>query len=100
MATNTPAKHPNVHRLSVPANTEVTFNFPGVVTIIDFSIKTIEQVDVRISFDAGGTFSGDNYVLLESGDAWSQIDINWTHGTQMWFRSEAGTVTVQIIYWG
>ena len=100
MATNPPAKRPNVHRLSVPANSEVSFDFAGVVTVIDFSIKTVEEVDVRISFDEGGTFSADNYFLLESGDVWYQQDINWTHATQMWFRSEAGTITVQIIYWG
>jgi len=100
MATNTPATQPNAHRLSVPSNIEVQFGFPGVVGVIDFSIKTVEQVGVRLSFDPGGTFSTDNYFLLEAGDSWAQQDINWIHGKNLYFRSEGGTVTVQIIYWG
>lgn len=99
MATNTPAKHPNVKRVSVPSNTEAAFDFEGVVAVIDFTVKTVEQVNVRISFDPGGTFSTDNYFTLEAGGSWSQQDINWIHAKRLFFRSEAGTVIVQVIYW-
>lgn len=99
MATNTPGKKPNVRRMSVPAATETQFNFEGIVAVINFKVQTVESVNVRLAFDPGGTFSADNYWTIKSGTVYDERDINWTHGEQLYLRSEGTTVTVEVTYW-
>ena len=99
MATNTPAKKPNVKRISVPAATEEQFDFEGIVAVISFTLQAVESVNVRLSFDPGGTFSTDNYWTLKSGAIHSQHDINWTHAENLYLRSEGITTIVEVIYW-
>ena len=104
MATNTPARIPNIIRLVVAVGAETPVTFHGVVSIIDFSLQCLDDVDIRISFDEGGTFSPDNYFTLKSGNIWYQQDINWTPPENaMWVRipvSPNGDSVVEIIYWG
>lgn len=100
MATNTPAKQPNIKRYTCPAATEETIDFEGIVAVIGFSLQAVDNVNVRVSFDPGGTFSADNYWTLKAGDIWNERDINWVHAERLYVRSEGAATTVEVIYWG
>lgn len=104
MATNTPAKVPNVLRLTVGTGAEVPITFHGVPTVIGFSIQCIDAIALWITWTPGGTYSADNYWTLKSGDVYSEQDINWTPPEEaMYVRipvSPNGDSTVEVIYWG
>jgi len=103
MATNTPAKIPNILRFTVGIGDEVPITFPGARTIIGFSIQTIEEIALRCSFDPGGTYSADNFWTLKSGAVWNERDINWTpEENAIYVRiptSPNGDATVEVMYW-
>jgi len=101
LATNTPAKRPNIIRLTVEAALETPVVFHGAVTIIDFTLQVFtNQTNLYISFDEGGTFSPDNFFTLKAGNVWYQQDINWTPPEDaMWLRSAGDVIIVEIIYW-
>lgn len=99
MATNTPGKKPNVRRISVPAASEAQFNFEGIVAVINFKVQAVTGVNMRLSFDPGGTFSTDNYWTVKSGTVYEERDINWTHGEQLYLRSEGADLIAEIVYW-
>lgn len=102
MATNTPAKRPNVKRVTVGAAVEVPFSFDGVVSVIGFTVHVYEtNTNLRIAFEAGGTASPDNYFTLHAGDEYIERDINWTPDEDaLFFLSASGEITVEVIYWG
>ena len=101
MAQNTPAKRPDIQRVSVAAAAETTVTFPGVVTLIGFTLQALEDVNLYFSFDLGGTFSADNYYTLKAGYIWNERDINYTPPEDvLYLRSAAGTITAELIYWG
>jgi len=104
MATNTPAKIPNVIRLAVAVASETPVTFHGAVSIIALRVQCVDAIALRVSFDEGGTFSTDNFWTIKSGAVWRQDDINWTvDNPAMWVRipvSPNGDSIVEIIYWG
>jgi len=102
MATNTPAKHPDIQRVPVGAALETPFSFDGVPTAIGFHIQTVDdQVDLYISLVSGGTFSPDNFYTLKAGFVMVQRDINWTPDINaLYLRSAAGDIIVEVWYWG
>lgn len=99
MATNTPAKQPNIKRYTVGNAIEVQIDFEGVVGLVGFSVQAVDAVNIRYSFDPGGTFSTDNYWTLKSGDVWNERDINWVHAQNLYVRSEGAATTVEVLYW-
>ena len=100
MATNTPAKHPNVARFLVGTG-EIPFSFDGIVTVIGFKVQAALATAIRMSFEAGGTLSGDNYWTIKSGHVYEQTDINWTPPENaLYFRLAQGSSTVEVEYWG
>lgn len=101
MATNTPAKRPNVKRVTVGTGAEVPFSFDGVVSVIAFHVQTYNAVAVLMSFEAGGTASTDNYWTIKSGYTYIERDINWTPDENgLYFLSTSGEVVVEVTYWG
>ena len=101
MATNTPAKRPDIQRVDVAAGAETPLTFDGVPTLIGFTLQALEDVNLYCSFVPGGTFSADNYYTLKAGYIWNERDINWTPDEEaLYLRSAAGAITAEIIYWG
>lgn len=100
MATNTPAKRPDIRRIGVHAATETPFPFEGVRTVIGFIIQTLDAAPLYIGLTEGSTFSPDNYYTLKSGYVMIHRDINWTpEETALYLRS-TGEYMVEIWYWG
>lgn len=99
MATNTPAKTPNVKRYEVANDAETQIDFEGAVGIIGFRLQDVGANNIRASFDANGTFSTDNYYTVKSGTEWIERDINWVHAQLLWVRSEGAATIVEVLYW-
>ena len=101
MATNTPAKRPDIIRFSVGAAAETALSFHGVPTVIGFHIQAVDSQAIYIGLTPGSTFSPDNYYTLKSTYVMIHRDINWTPAEEaLYLRSSSGTVTVEIWYWG
>ena len=101
MGTNVPAKRPDIRRITVPAATEVSFHFEGVVSVIGFHIQTIGQSNLYIGLSEGATFSTDNFYTLKASYVMIHRDINWTPTDEaLWLRSSSGEITCEIMYWG
>jgi len=102
MGTNTPAKHPNVKRVTVTAAAEVPFSFDGVPTVIGFKVQVYtDQVAVLMGFEPGSTVSIDNYWTIKAGQVYEESDINWTPDQYgLYFLSASGTIIVEVTYWG
>lgn len=102
MATNTPAKRPDIQRVPVGAGAETLFSFDGVPTVIGFHIQTVDdQVDLRVGLTPLSTFSPDNYYTLKGGFVLIHRDINWTPDINaLYLRSEVGDIIVEVWYWG
>ena len=100
MATNTPAKVPNIKRYDIDAGiNETQIDFEGAVGVIAFHIQCVDSIDIRCSFDAAGTWSTDNFWTLKADDVWIERDINWVHGENLWVRSEGAATVVEVLYW-
>ena len=100
MATNTPAKRPDIIRLAVAAAAETPVTFHGIPTLIGLLIQTIGDAVLYISLEPGGTFSADNYYTLKSGYVMIHRDINWTPPEEALYLRSTESVTAEIWYWG
>lgn len=101
MATNPAAKIPDIMRLAVAPGAETPVVFPGTVTLIDWMVQAEEASGTYVSYEAGGTFSPDNYWTLKANGIWYQQDMNWTPPENaMYLRAQgANPITVEIMYW-
>jgi len=100
MATNPPAKRPDIQRVLVGAGAETPFSFDGVPTVIGFTIQAIDDAPLYIGLIPLSTFSADNFYTLKSGYVMIHRDINWTPpGVGLYLRS-TGDITVEVWYWG
>lgn len=102
MATNVPVQHFNCKRITLSAAVETAIVLENVVIIRYLRVTLDASAAYYISFDAGGTFSADNFVELPSGAMFEVEDIAVgpadAIGTFFYARASAGTPALQVIY--
>ena len=103
MATNVPAKNFDVVRVNLTGAAETPIVLP-VNTIRFLAIQCYTAVDVYLSFQAGGTWSTDNFWTVKSGqilvleDIASQPKDAVAGGGTMFYARGGATCVIEVLY--